>query len=185
MYNIEKIKKDLKEILSEKRYSHSLRVSEIALDLAKKYNEDTNKAYIAGLVHDIAKEFTEEQNIYYITKYNLSKRYLKKECKNVLHGPVGAAYLKEKYDMEDEICNAVKVHTTASSNMTMLDKIIFVADKIEPNKNHLGVEEERKLAYTNIDKCIILCLENNIKNLKERDKIFDETIIKTLSILKK
>ena len=75
MYNIEKIKKDLKEILSEKRYSHSLRVSEIALDLAKKYNEDTNKAYIAGLVHDIAKEFTEEQNIYYITKYNLSKSW--------------------------------------------------------------------------------------------------------------
>lgn len=183
MYDVESLKKDLKEILSEKRYEHCLRVADVAKELAKIYNVDIEKAYIAGLIHDIAKEFTDEENTYYINKNNLSKNLLKREYKDVLHALIGSLHLKEKYNIEDDICNAVKVHTTASVNMNMLDKVLFVADKIEPKKEYPGIEEERKLAYINIDKCLILCLENNIKHLRSKGKKFDESIIEILKEL--
>jgi len=185
MYDVTILKKDLKEILTENRYNHCLRVADEAYKLAEKNNINKEEAYIAGLVHDIAKEFSNEKNLYYIKKYNLPDYLLNEEYKKVLHGEIGAIYLKEKYNMPDKICNAVKIHTTASFNMNMLDKVLFVADKIEPNKNYLGIEEERILAYKNIDQCVILCLENNIKNLTLKGKKFDKSIIETVKELKK
>ena len=185
MYDVVKLKEDLKEILSEERYSHSLRVAEISKELARIYQVDIEKAYLAGLVHDIAKEFSSEQNIYYLNKYKLPKKLLQEEYRNILHGIIGASYLKEKYNLDDEICNAVKIHTISSPNMTMLDKVLFVADKIEPNKKFNGIEQERELAYQNIDDCIILCLENTIVHLIKKGKKFDKTIIETLESLKK
>ena len=185
MYDVVKLKEDLKEILSEERYSHSLRVAEISKELARIYQVDIEKAYLAGLVHDIAKEFSSEQNIYYLNKYKLPKKLLQEEYRNILHGIIGASYLKEKYNLDDEICNAVKIHTISSPNMTMLDKVLFVADKIEPNKKFNGIEQERELAYQNIDDCLILCLENTIVHLIKKGKKFDKTIIETLESLKK
>ena len=90
VYNLEIIKKNLKELLSDYRYKHSLLVADCAKELAIRYNLDSNKAYITGLVHDIAKEFDESKNRYYVAKYNIDKIYLTDELKPVLHGLVGA-----------------------------------------------------------------------------------------------
>ena len=185
MYEVEKIKEDLKCMLSERRYNHSLNVAEVAKELASIYNVNEDKAYIAGLTHDIAKEFSEEENRYYINKYNLSESLLNSEYKKILHAHIGAKYVKDKYNLDDDICKAINVHTVASPNMDILAKILFVADKIEPNKDYIGIEEERRLAYINIDASLKLCLENNIKSLISKGKQPHKNTIETLNLLKK
>lgn len=185
MYEVEKIKKDLEKTLSEYRYNHSLNVASVAADLAKLYQVDVEKAYVTGLIHDIAKEFTDEENKYYVKKYKLPKKFLKEKYKKILHSYVGAVYIKDVYNMPDDICEAVKFHTTASPNMDTLAKVLFVADKIEPNKDYIGIEEERRLAYINIDTSLKLCLENNIEKLKSKGKKPHKNTVKTLRLLKK
>ena len=130
MYSIEKIKTDLKDRVSEYRYEHSLMVADEAKNLAKKYNLDEDKAYVAGLVHDIAKEFTNEENTLLVNKYNLSKDLLLESNHKIIHADVGAVYVKEKYGFDDEICMAVRYHTIGNPNMSTFDKIIYIADKI-------------------------------------------------------
>ena len=185
MYEVEKIKNDLERMLSEYRYNHSLNVAKVAEELAGIYNVDKEKAYLTGLVHDIAKEFTDEENKYYIKKYKLSSKLLKKEFKKILHAYVGASYLKDVYNLDDDICKAVYVHTVASPDMDLLAKILFVADKIEPNKDYIGIDEERELAYQDINNALILCLENNIKKLESKGKRPHKNTIKTLKKLTK
>lgn len=182
MYNIDRIKEDLKQKLSEYRYNHSLNVANVCMELAKIYGIDKEKAYLTGLVHDIAKEFTKEENEYYQKKYKLLN--FDEEYKRIIHSYVGAAYLKEKYNIDNEIYNAVKKHTIASLDMTMLDKILFVADKIEPGKDYPGIDKERELAKENIDKALILCLENNYKKLTSKGKKMHPTSLKVLNYLK-
>ena len=133
MYNIEKIKEDLKKNLSEFRYEHSILVANEAQKLACHYNQDERKAYIAGLVHDIAKEFSDEENIEWIRKYNLSNELLLAEFKKIIHADIGAVVVKEWYGLDEEICNAVRYHTIGHVPMNWLDKIVFVADKIARN----------------------------------------------------
>ena len=165
---VETIKKDLENMLTNFRYEHSLLVAEEARLLAKHYNLDSEKAYLAGLVHDIAKDLIQEEEAYYINKYKLPR--ISEEFKRIIHSYVGDVYLKEIYNMDEEICKAVRVHTTASTDMTLLDKIVFVADKIEPGKDYPGIEEEREIARKNIDEAVLLCLENNYKKLISKGK---------------
>ena len=181
-YDLNVIKKDLHEKLSGYRYEHSLRVADVCLELATIYKVDNETAYLAGLVHDIAKEFDEQINSYYINKNKLLE--LNEKFPKVLHSYVGAEYLKEKYNIPSEIYNAVKIHTTASSNMSTLDKILFIADKIELGKNFDGIEEIRKLAKTNIDEAIVLYLENSINKLISLNKPIHPDSIEALKILK-
>lgn len=158
MYNIEQIKKDLESNLSQFRYEHSLLVAEEAKKLAFHYNFDEEKAYIAGLVHDIAKEFDDEENAKWIAKYNLSGDIFSPEFKNVIHANIGAVVVKEWYGFDEEICNAVCYHAIGNVPMGLLDKIIFVADKIARKVTNPIIEEEKTLAYQNIDAALALCL---------------------------
>lgn len=185
MTEVKKIKKDLEKMLSEYRYNHSLNVAEVSRKLAVHYKVDDERAYLAGLLHDIAKEFTVEENEYYVKKYKMPKKILRKEFKKILHAYVGAKYIKDVYGVDDDICRAVYVHTVAAPDMDMLAKILFVADKIDPNKEYIGIEEERELAYIDINKALILCLENNIKKLEASGKKPHKDTVKTLKKLKK
>ena len=106
--DIETIKGELKKSLSPKRYNHSILVAEEAKSLAKHYHINEEKAYITGLIHDIAKELTEEENIYWIEKGKLSKNLENKENINIKHADIGAVIAKEKYNFDDNICNAIK-----------------------------------------------------------------------------
>ena len=134
MVDVKKIKKDLKRNLSHDRYCHSIRVAEEALALAKVYGCDLENAYLAGLVHDIAKEFNEEENLYWIDKYHLSKGLLDSKFKKIRHAFIGSVVVKELYGLSDEIVQAVCYHTVGNLKMNLLDKIVFVADKIESGK---------------------------------------------------
>ncbi len=131
MENIEKIKEDLKQILSEKRYIHSIGAMEKAIELAKTYGEDEEKSALTALAHDIAKEMTIEEYYKYAKENNIELSKDDKMCTSVLHGIIGADIVKKKYGFTDEMCRAIYYHTTGITNMTTFEKIIFLADKVE------------------------------------------------------
>lgn len=131
MENIEKIKEDLKQILSEKRYIHSIGAMEKAIELAKTYGEDEEKSALTALTHDIAKEMTIEEYYKYAEENNIKLSKDDKMCTSVLHGIIGADIVKKKYGFTDEMCRAIYYHTTGITNMTTFEKIIFLADKVE------------------------------------------------------
>lgn len=131
MEEIEKIKEDLKQILSEKRYIHSIGAMEKAIELAKVYGEDEEKLALTALTHDIAKEMTVEEYYKYAEENNVELSKDDKMCTSVLHGIIGADIVKKKYAFTDEMCRAIYYHTTGITNMTTFEKIIFLADKVE------------------------------------------------------
>lgn len=184
MKSIEFIKGDLKNRLSDKRYQHSLRVADEACKLAKIYGVLEENAYIAGLVHDVAKEFSSDENKYWVDKYQLPYDILKDNYKKIVHAEVGALVAGVLYEVNDDVKNAIKYHTIGNINMSLLDKIVFIADKIECGKNYPGIEDERVLAYKNIDKALQLCLENNKKKLESEGKVFHHASLNLLNALK-
>ena len=144
MENIEKIKKDLKQILSEKRYIHSIGTMEKAIELAKKYGEDEEKTALTALTHDIAKEMEVDEYYKYAEENNIELSKDDKMCASVLHGIIGADIVKKKYGFTDEMCKAIYYHTTGITNMTLLGKIVYVADKIEDSRDYLEAETLRE-----------------------------------------
>ncbi len=185
MKNQEKIKNDLKTMLSEYRYLHSLRVADVAMELARIYSYDQNKAYIAGLVHDIAKEFTLEENKEVILKYHLSSNLLRDDYQKQLHADIGAVLAREKYHLDEEVCHAIFCHTMGDIPMNKLDKILFVADKIEPMKDYDGIDKVRELAYVNLNQAVILCMECQINKIVSKNIKLHPKIIEVLNYLKK
>lgn len=165
MYNIEDIKEYLQSNLSSFRYKHSLLVAKEATSLAHHYNLDEKKAYLTGIIHDIAKEFTDEENKYYIEKYNIDESLLTNDIKPALHSYIGSLVIKEKFNMDEEICNAVKYHTLGHVNMTLFDKIILVSDKLGREDTDIKLKE---LAYSNIDKAVIYILTKQKNKLESK-----------------
>ena len=177
----EKIKKDLREILSEKRYNHSIGVMEMAGELAKLYNVDVEKAMLAGLLHDNAKEMSPEELIQYVDDNNIKISEVERINTKILHGKVGADIAKRKYGVNEEIQKAIEYHTTTNPNMTTLDKIIFVADKIELNRksDNYDIETERELAKKDLDATVIFIINSNVTSLIQKDKLINEESIET------
>lgn len=174
---------DLKRSMSKFRFDHSIRVAEEARKLARCYHFDEEKAYVAGLVHDIAKEFTLEENQKWIEKYKLSSDFFDVRHRVVLHGEIGAIVAKERYGLEDDICNAIRYHTVGHVSMSLLEKIVFVADKIEPGKDYVRIDEERELAYQEIDKSLLLCLLNQKEEKECCGKVMHPNAIELIKSL--
>lgn len=164
-----KAKEKLCGMLNEKRYIHSINVAKEAYKLAKQYNADEEKAYYAGLLHDCAKDIPLEKQFELIDKYNeyeIMEDEL--EFSKVIHALCGPIVAKKEFNVEDkEILDAIRYHTLGSINMTMLDKIIYIADLISEDRLYTGVEKLRELSYENIDKAIIMSIENTISYLGE------------------
>ena len=183
MYNISKIKTDLKNNLSEYRYEHCIMVANEAKKLAIHYNVDPEKAYLAGLVHDIAKEYSDEENLIWIQKYHLPETLLEKDLKPVIHADIGAVVIKELYNLDDEICNAVRYHALGNYPMTLFEKIIYVADKIARKTDDELLKKEQKLAYENIDLVLKTCIEFSQKKLALSGKTLQPVTQKLLNSL--
>ncbi len=180
MYNANLIKEDLKKTMSEKRFQHSLLVAQEAKKLAKKYNYDEQEAYLAGLVHDVAKEFNETQIKQYKDKYAI-----KNENTKTIHADIGSIVAKERYNFTNEMCQAIKKHTTGASEMTLLDKIILIADKIgRSNLTEEGLKL-KKLAYENLDLALLKYLENLKDKLQKNNLDIDKSTLHLINTLKK
>ena len=182
---IEQIKKDLKEILSERRYIHSLGVMEMAGKLAKIHNEDIETAKIAGLLHDIAKEMPKEEMLKYVKENNIETKKIKRNKTAIIHGKIGADIARKRYGVSKQIQNAIKYHTTTSPEMDTLAKIVYVADKTEMNRKSedYDIEYERKLAKEDLDAVIIYIIDTNIKSLIDKNKLIEEESVKTRNSL--
>lgn len=170
MLSIDEIKLYLERNLSEKRYVHSLGVAVEAQRLAEKYGVAPDRAYLAGLVHDCAKEVPPEKMADILkNEYHIYVDAFSCMTPKILHGPLGAAVAQRVFGIYDpEILDAVRYHTTGKSGMTMLTKIIYIADYIEPNRKFSGVNELRYLAYKDIDEAIIKGIDDTIKDLTDR-----------------
>ena len=172
--NYDEIYKALKEKISEKRFKHVMGVVETATMLANLYNEDVEKAKLASILHDNARECTQDEmeRLYSYYGYNVEINFQKEPA--LLHSKVGAILARTTYGIEDiEILNAIKYHTTGRRNMTMLEKIIFIADYIEPSRDFEGVEAVRKQAFRDIDLAVYEALENTMKHLLEKKSFID------------
>lgn len=173
----EEIQKDQKRRLSSKRYIHVLGVTEAAGRLADRYGADREKARLAGLVHDCAKEFTleEMQDIMKRSGHIPDDRLMR--SKALLHGPAGSVLAQERYGITSpDILSAVYYHTTGRENMSLMEKIIFLADYIEPSRKFPGVDDIRKVAFSSLDEAVLLGYDKTIRYLLDSHQyIYDLT----------
>lgn len=170
MSSLEIIDEVLKERLSIDRYEHSVRVGQMAEEYARIYNYDLYIASLVGYSHDIAKQMSYEDSIKYILDNDFDKSLLEIKNKYLMHGYIGADILEKEYGFTKEMGDAVRYHTTGRSNMTQLDKIIFLADKTEYGRNFPLIEEERILAKDNLDKAMLFVLKNTINSSISKGK---------------
>ncbi|MDE1692641.1 bis(5'-nucleosyl)-tetraphosphatase (symmetrical) YqeK [Streptococcus suis] len=136
------------------RFQHVLGVEQVALALADQYGCDPKKASLAALLHDYAKEVEDQIFLDLIAKYDLDKDLLNWD-NNIWHGVVGAYKIAEDFGLKDEeIFQAIQRHTIGAGQMTLLDKVLYVADYIEPNRDFPGVDEARRIAKESLDKAV-------------------------------
>ncbi len=185
MYNIQKLKNDLKTNVSLFRYNHSLMVAEEAKKLAIHYNLNKEKAYITGLIHDIAKDFNDEENDKWIREYNLTNDLYLKKYKDIIHADIGSIVVKKWYNFDDEICNAILYHTIGNINMSKFDKIIFLADKIARKNMTEFTEKLKMLTYKDLDKALIFYFNKQKEILKEKDLELHHKSLELLDYLNK
>lgn len=153
--NFEKINQDIKQILSEKRYKHSQGVSKRAVELAKIYGQDIEKAKIVGIAHDIAKEMPKEEAYKYAKENNIELDEIEKMEPSLLHSKIGAEICIKKYGFTQEMAQAIKYHTTGNINMNTFDKIIYIADKTEENRTYIDLQKAIELSNKNLDEAIL------------------------------
>ena len=166
----DKIEK-LKELIGEYRFNHSLGVMETAEKFCKDLGEDPKKGKIAGLFHDCGKFLNKKEAFEFIKANNLvyPDEYL--ENFQLLHPHLGADVARIVFDITDEyILDAIRCHTTLRENPSLLDKIIFITDAIEPGRDFEGVDYLRELAKENIDQAILFSLDDTIKALISKKK---------------
>ena len=146
----------LEQILSQKRYRHSLHARNYAIKLAKALNFDVKTAAFSALVHDIAKEWPLEQAIKLLQMYQPEKT---KVAKHELHQEVGALILKHFFAIDKAICRSVQVHTTLALELSMLDKIVFMADKLCTGRKWIGIQKIRNLSLSDFDQAFSLVVQ--------------------------
>lgn len=163
--------------LPERRFKHTVGVMETAVALAKLYGADEKKAELAAIFHDYAKYRPREEMEKVILEENLHRDLLEHNIE-LWHAPVGAVLVEKETGISDEdILNSIRYHTTGRAGMTLLEKIIFLADYIEPGRNFPGVDEVRALARENLDLAMIKALANTISFLLEKKQlIYPDTI---------
>ena len=169
----------IKDKLPEKRVTYSLNVAETAVKLAEIYDGDAQKAELAGVLHDYCK-YDDLGTMYQIvTSRGLDSNLLSYGVE-ILHGPVAALIMQETFGIDDEeVLLAIKNHTTGRAQMTKTEKLVFIADYIEPGRQTPGVEEIRELAYNqgSLDKTIYEISKRTVLYLISKDiNVYDATI---------
>lgn len=163
----------LNEMLPENRMLHSEGVAKCAVKLSKIYGYDEEKAYLAGILHDCAKYLSQEQVDCYVKKYEIYLDDYEKESLALSHSTIGSILVRHEFFIDDvDIVTAVRYHTTGRSHMDMLEKIIYIADLIEENRDYPGVDELRELAYNEkLDEALLKSFDNTIKLVINRKQI--------------
>lgn len=184
MWSEKQIDEYLKESIHESRYIHIIGVVKTSQKLAEIYGADVQKARLAAYIHDAAKYLPKNEIISLIEDNGYELTEEDKEMPHLLHGLAGAIIGKNEMDIQDEeVFNAARYHTTGREKMTVLEKIIFVADFIEPSRNYPGVEYLRELTFLDLDKALMQAFDNTIKYVIERGLMLHTDTIKSRNYL--
>lgn len=185
--DINEIKDELSKSLKKSRYNHSLGVGYISAALAMRYKTDWQKAYLAGLIHDCAKAYDSDKYIEMAREYNIEISESEINNPQLLHAKLGAYFARKKFGIDDtEICNAIIYHTTGRPAMTLLEKIVYVADYIEPGRDKANrLKQIREMAFSDIDTAIFMIAEDTVNYLKTDNKYIDSITVDTYNYYKK
>lgn len=174
-YNIAKMQKKLKKYIDTVRYQHTLGVMYTAAALAMCHGEELERAQVAGLLHDCAKCIPNAKKLKLCRQYGIHVSDAEKNAPYLLHSSLGAYLAREKYHVEDGgILNAIAHHTTGCASMTLLEKIIFVSDYIEPLRTKApNLTQIRRLAFSDLDMAVYVILRDTLRYLEEGKAYLD------------
>lgn len=188
-YDIYDLEHELTKVLTEKRLFHSFGVQGISFALAIRHGCDTSKANVAGLLHDCAKCMEDTDILMECDKYKIPVKEVERRNPYLLHGKLGAYYAEHKYGITDfDTLSAITYHTTGKPDMNLLEKIVFTADYIEPNRssNRIpGLDAIRELAFTDLNKAVYQILFNTLNYLENQQQEIDNLTIEAYDYYKK
>jgi len=167
-----RVQREVERRLSTERFRHTLAVAETAASLAKRHGADEKKAVVAALLHDIAKEYPRNRLLKESLDFGIVLSDIELREEALIHGPLGAAIAEHEFGISDpDILAAIHFHTTGREGMSLLERIVFLADYIEPGRAFPGVDAVRDLAWTSLDKAIVLTLDQGLVYLIKRGKL--------------
>lgn len=173
----EEMRKSILSRLQGYRYEHSLGVERAAIMLAEKYGEDPEKAGTAGILHDITKYLSPQEQLNLCEKYGIIPCTVEKSEPKMLHGKTAAAIARVEYGAPEDVCEAIACHTTGKHGMTLLDKILYLADYIEETRDFPRVEKARELARLSLDRALLYCYDQTLTELIARGKLIHSDTI--------
>ena len=173
--SFKEVTKAMAKLQSPKRFNHTLGVSYTAACLAMRYGENMENARMAGLLHDCAKSYSDDKQLKLCEKYHISITEVEQRNPFLLHGKLGCYLAAEKYGIENkDILNAIENHTTGRPEMSLLEKIVFVSDYIEPNrKDAPNLQSLRELAFIDLEEALYNILEQTLKYLEKNGRDID------------
>ena len=176
MDSISKIIEYIDKNFSEKRRVHTYGVRDTAIKLAEKYGCDKEKAEIAALLHDMYRGVAVSVLNYHVKHLGLDRRYI--DNPNLSHGKIAAEMIKKDFNIDDEdIINAVSFHTTGRPYMSLLEKIIYIADAVEPGRDYPGVKELREILEKDLDMACLASLDKTINYVLSEGNFLDKDTI--------
>ena len=159
----------IKERMGQRRYIHSVNVAKAAVELAKRYKADAEKAEIAGILHDCCKEIPKDEMLQIMTDGGIILDAVEKRTSKLWHAIAGSVYARDSLGIKDEdIINAIRYHTTGRAGMSLLEKVIFIADFISAERDYDGIEIMRKKAFNSLEDAMLYGLQFTITDLAER-----------------
>lgn len=184
--NMKKLRKAIRKAQNAKRYEHTLGVEYTAAALAMRYGANVQDALLAGLLHDCAKCLSDEKLLETCEKQGISVTETERKLPFLLHGKVGGFWAEKKYGVQNrDVINAILYHTMGREDMSLLEKIVFVADYIEPGRNRAPhLEELRELAFRDLDRALLRILEGTLSHLKLSGWEIDPRTVETWNYYK-
>ena len=170
--------------LKAKRIPHVLGTEQTAKELAERYGANVEKARFAALLHDATKRLSMEEQLALCEHYHIVLDELEQCALKLLHAKTGAALARDVFGADDEIYNAILWHTTGKPGMTVLEKVLYLADYIEPNRDFDGVEELRKVVWEDIDRGLAMGLAMTVEEMEERGNPVHHNTLEALDELR-
>lgn len=184
--DIRKIRRAMEKTLDDKRYEHSIGVAYIAAALAMRYGDSMENAQLAGLLHDCGKSIARDKRIAFCEKHHISISECERDNPSLLHAKVGSFLAMNTYKVQDgDVVNAILNHNTGRPGMSLLEKIVFVADYIEPSRNQApNLAQIRKMAFVDLDNALLNVLKDTLEYIHKTNKVIDPMTQKTYDYYK-
>ena len=167
--------REMEKALPYKRFIHTMGVAAVAAGLAMRHGEDVHRTEVAGILHDCAKKLSAEEMIRLCEKGDIPVTSVERKNPALLHAGAGCVLANQRYGITDEeILGAIRWHTTGKPGMTTMEKIVFIADYIEPGRKDLpGMDAIREAAFRDLDEALVMILKNTLDYLESRDSEMD------------